>query len=71
MGATIIDGKALAAELRSQLKEEIEKKGMEVGKVYYFLNDDAYKISPIYTQEDVFALDLLYIWKGVVRLFLL
>ena len=47
------------------------KKGMEVGKVYYFLNDDAYKISPIYTQEDVFALDLLYIWKGVVRLFLL
>ena len=26
----IIDGKALAAELRSQLKEEIEKKGMEV-----------------------------------------
>lgn len=27
----IIDGKALAAELRSQLKEEIEKKGMEVG----------------------------------------
>lgn len=36
----IIDGKALAAELRSQLKEEIEKKGMEVGLAVVIVGDN-------------------------------
>ena len=49
----IIDGKALAAELRSQLKEEIEKKGMEVGLAVVIVGDNP--ASRIYVKNKIKA----------------
>lgn len=58
------EGQKIVLEIKNKLKAPVKKK-QEVGKLYYYINEELYKTEKIYTKETVEEIDCAYVFEKI------